>query len=232
MYNIGINVNLKEAIASYIAVLEQKGYSIIDLADEQSVQEADIIFIQEDMDRNLTDVCEQILTFKAKSNALIWILSANFSQINRVIYLQLGADFIIDLSHEETTSFILQVENTMKRFKRTSASVDINDYTTFTERQMDSKLQLHPDRLRVSVDNQPEIQLTPLEFMALSTLKKHEGELVTYENLFSAIWKNADSDRQYRLNNLIFHLRKKIEKDTSKPVFITTIRSKGYMLIS
>lgn len=53
---------------------------------------------------------------------------------------------------------------------------------------------------------------------------------MTYEQLFQEIWCDVDESKQYRLNNLIFHLRKKIEKNTKNPVFIKTIRSRGYML--
>ncbi|MGX7149919.1 winged helix-turn-helix domain-containing protein [Enterococcus ureasiticus] len=228
MYNIGIDFKLKKEFASYINVLESTDYSIIDLANKQLVQDLDIILIQENTSKELKDICEQILILKAETNALIWVLSTNFNQINRVIYLQLGADLVIDLEQEKTECFILQLKNTLNRLQKNEPLIDAAECT---EQKSNSKLELYPDCLRVSIGDQKNIQLTPLEFSTLAILKKHEGELLTYETLFHAIWGDLNEDKQYRVNNLVFHLRKKIEKNTKNPVFIKTIRSRGYMLV-
>ncbi|MDN3193933.1 winged helix-turn-helix domain-containing protein, partial [Enterococcus faecalis] len=61
-------------------------------------------------------------------------------------------------------------------------------------------------------------------------LFKHAGQTITYEELYKNVWKDTANERKYRVANVIFHLRKKIEQDVNKPQYIKTIRSKGYML--
>ena len=53
---------------------------------------------------------------------------------------------------------------------------------------------------------------------------------IKYEELYKNVWKDTANERKYRVANVIFHLRKKIEQDVNKPQYIKTIRSKGYML--
>ena len=57
-----------------------------------------------------------------------------------------------------------------------------------------------------------------------------EEILLTNEELYKNVWKDTANERKYRVANVIFHLRKKIEQDVNKPQYIKTIRSKGYML--
>ncbi|WP_430606721.1 two-component system, OmpR family, alkaline phosphatase synthesis response regulator PhoP [Enterococcus sp. AZ170] len=229
MYKIGEIVTSKEELASYISSLENAGHTIIDCKNKKILSELDIILIQENTPNDLKVICEQIWEVKSQTNAPLWILSTHFIQINRLIYLQLGADLIIDLNQEQPDSFILQMENTIKRLKKSNGSASSTDDASESSKS-NSRIELFPDSLRVTIGDQKEIQLTPLEFLALSVLVENTGKLVTYEDLFQAIWKNNDKEKAYRLNNLIFHLRKKIEVDTKNPIFIKTIRSRGYMV--
>lgn len=69
-----------------------------------------------------------------------------------------------------------------------------------------------------------------IEFFTIEYLYKHAGQTITYEELYKNVWKDTANERKYRVANVIFHLRKKIEQDVNKPQYIKTIRSKGYML--
>lgn len=229
MYKIGEIVTSKEELASYMTSLENAGHTIIDCKNKKILSEIDIVLIHESATDDLKDICERILEVRSQTNALLWILSTHFMQINRFIYLQLGADLIIDLSQEQPDTFILQMENTIKRLKKNNGSAPSTDATSESSKR-NSKIDLFPESHRVTIGDQKEIQLTPLEFLALSILVKNNGKLVTYDDLFQAIWKNKDKKKVYRLNNLIFHLRKKIEVDTKHPVCIKTIRSRGYIM--
>lgn len=153
MATIGINTTSNKEVTSYIKVLENAGHTIVDLKNKPLVQELDTILIPESATGDLKNICEQILTLKTQTNALIWILSTNFVQINRIIYLQLVTDLVIDLKQEETDSFLLQLDNTLKRIKKTIHPIDA-DSTGGTEEKSDTLIQLFPESLRVSLDNQ------------------------------------------------------------------------------
>lgn len=230
MYKIGINFIPTDETSMYLNALTNAGHTVVNLDNKANPQSVDMVLLQENAMDDFKDICEQILLTTRQTDSLIWILSTSFVQVNRVIYLQLGADQIVNLQQEETISFLLQLKNSINKFKKSTPSAEfIHD--PFTAKRNDDKLQLFPENLSVIVDNQREIQLTPLEFSTLSILKENAGELITYKKLFQTIWKDISLDKQYRLNNLIFHLRKKIEKDTKKPELIKNIRSRGYMLV-
>ncbi|ALS36940.1 hypothetical protein ATZ35_07135 [Enterococcus rotai] len=84
--------------------------------------------------------------------------------------------------------------------KETTCLIDVDPHN--------SRLQLFPESLSVCLDNQQNIQLMPLEFATLAILKKNADTVLTYDELFQAIWTDGEKNKQYRLNNLIFHLRK------------------------
>lgn len=230
MYKIGINFTPSDETSLYLNALTNAGHTVVNLDNKANPQSVDMVLLQENATDDFKDICEQILLTTRQTDSLIWILSTSFVQVNRVIYLQLGADQIINLKQEETVSFLLQLKNSVNKMKKNTSSAEfIHDPSTVTKNA--DALQLLPESLSVILDNQRGIQLTPLEFSTLSILKENAGELMTYKKLFQAIWKDTNADKQYRLNNLIFHLRKKIEKDTKKPELIKTIRSRGYMLV-
>ncbi len=62
-----------------------------------------------------------------------------------------------------------------------------------------------------------EITLTPTEFDLLKTLAQNAGKVLTHKHLIHQVWGTAyeDEDRLLRVN--IANLRRKLEKNASKP---------------
>lgn len=82
-----------------------------------------------------------------------------------------------------------------------------------------------------------EVSLTKLEFQTISFLQENIGKAMSYEEIYQAVWQEKHTgspleNRQYRISNLIFHLRKKMEINNVHPNYIKTVRSKGYMLMN
>ncbi|HBI1996967.1 TPA: winged-helix domain-containing protein [Enterococcus faecalis] len=152
--------------------------------------------------------CELLMTIRKQSDLPIWLFSRTeaISKVNRIIYLQLGADGVFDHSYDRQEC-VLSMSNLLQRVKR----------------------RFYPN-LSVCLGNGEEILLTKLEFFTIEYLYKHAGQTITYEELYKNVWKDTANERKYRVANVIFHLRKKIEQDVNKPQYIKTIRSKGYML--
>ncbi|HEY4689255.1 MAG TPA: response regulator transcription factor [Anaerolineae bacterium] len=72
------------------------------------------------------------------------------------------------------------------------------------------------------------IELTPTEHHILMYLVEHPGQVVSVEDIFTAVW---GFETEVNLNNVkwyIWRLRQKLEGDTDQPRFIFTERGVGY----
>lgn len=78
--------------------------------------------------------------------------------------------------------------------------------------------------------------LTPKEFDLLRYLYRHLGCVCSRGEIGSAIYPNEAKQEYYgeadnRIDSLVRHLRKKIEPDVAHPVYLLSIRGKGYKLV-
>lgn len=75
-----------------------------------------------------------------------------------------------------------------------------------------------------------EVSLTPMEFSILLYLCRHQGEVVSSEELFEAVWQ----EKYYDCNNTVMahiaRLREKLKENARKPKFIKTVWGVGYKI--
>jgi len=90
-------------------------------------------------------------------------------------------------------------------------------------------LQVDLDAHRVTVEDQ-EVHLTPTEFSILSYLARNHGKIVTQTQLLKELWGPLADVEEGSLRVHISSLRKKIEKDTSRPRYLKTEIGIGYRL--
>ncbi len=83
------------------------------------------------------------------------------------------------------------------------------------------------DKRRV-LRGQEEIRLTPKEFELLLFLMQHAGRVLTHKAILKAIWGPHAVDQPEHLRVLIGSLRKKIETDPARPLYIVTEPWVGY----
>ena len=184
------------------------------------------IVINEYHIQNIGLICELILSLKKKTDIFIWVISKRENKMNHIVYLQLGADGIIDPETDTEESKLLMI-NTFNRYSRMS----LNDSEQISKSEGNTELQLRPCNFSVLMNGE-EISLTKLEFKTIEFLQTQKGVAVSYEEIYKNVWENDGNDKQYRVSNLIFHLRQKIEKDAAHPKYIKTVRSKGYKLMA
>lgn len=67
-----------------------------------------------------------------------------------------------------------------------------------------------------------ETRLTNLEFRLLHLLMSQPGQVFSAEDIIQAIWGGYGSKDQVLLKNVVYRLRKKIEKDPSHPLLLRT----------
>jgi two-component system KDP operon response regulator KdpE len=83
------------------------------------------------------------------------------------------------------------------------------------------------DRREVTLDRKP-IKLTPTEYDLLKYMIEHAGKVLTHRMLLQEVWGQAYVDQAQYLRVFIGQLRKKLEKDPTRPRFILTDPGVGY----
>ncbi len=72
------------------------------------------------------------------------------------------------------------------------------------------------------------IELTNYEFEILYLLAKNPGQVFSKEQIYNQVWKTPFYGAQENVMSLIRRIRKKIEPNPAKPIFILTEWGVGY----
>jgi two-component system KDP operon response regulator KdpE len=91
------------------------------------------------------------------------------------------------------------------------------------------ELEVDLTRRRVTAHGE-EVQLTPTEYELLRLLVTHAGKVLTHSQILKQIWGVAYMEQPHVLRVNISNLRRKIEKDPSRPRYILTEPGVGYRL--
>jgi two-component system KDP operon response regulator KdpE len=78
--------------------------------------------------------------------------------------------------------------------------------------------------------SEKEVHLTPIEYKLLATLVKHAGRVITHRQLLREVWGPNSSDQTQYLRVYMGQLRHKLERNPSRPQFLTTEPGVGYRL--
>jgi len=82
---------------------------------------------------------------------------------------------------------------------------------------------------RVFVDEE-EVHLTPTEYRLLTTLVRHVGKVVTHRQLLKEVWGPDSVEENQYLRVYLGQLRRKIERDATRPRYLLTEAGIGYRL--
>jgi two-component system KDP operon response regulator KdpE len=92
-------------------------------------------------------------------------------------------------------------------------------------------LKINVETREVTIYDQT-IPLTSRELALLSILARSSNNWVTHEAIGNEIWGQDDEKTRKRIKYLIFLLRRKMEKNPSKPVLILSRDGLGYKLVA
>lgn len=210
--------NLIEGLRWY---LEAEGFEIIAAPDGEVALE---IFRKEQPDLVILDimmpkmdgvkVCEVI---SSESDALIMMLSARDSDIDKVRALKLGADDYVTKPFN-VSELVARIQALMRRRNRTRG-----DVPAYRWRNLDLSLDEH----RAKVDGKV-VELTTMEFDLLAAFMEHPQVVLSREQLVGNIW-GSDFYGEYRLvDNLVCRLRDKLTGAGCADFPIVTVRGVGY----
>ncbi len=76
------------------------------------------------------------------------------------------------------------------------------------------------------------VKLTATEYNLFALFVKNEGKVLTHQYLLRAIWGPGYINQSQYLRVFIAQIRKKIETDPNRPVFLLTEASVGYRFVS
>ncbi|HML20317.1 MAG TPA: response regulator transcription factor [Aggregatilinea sp.] len=162
-----------------------------------------------------------LATIRKDSTVPVLMLTAKDSEVDKVSGLRMGADDYLTKPFSNN-EFMARVASLLRR------------YTVFNTSDHDEKrvldigaLHIDPARHEVCLQHTA-IDLTAKEFDLLYFLAQNKGKVFTKKQIYRAVWKD---DYAFDDNNIMVHirrLRKKIEPDPDKPVYILTVWGVGY----
>jgi DNA-binding response OmpR family regulator len=168
------------------------------------------------------DGFEVLRMIREVSTVPVIMLTAKGEEDDRVRGLELGADDYVTkpFSPRELVS---RVRAVLRRNDTASGS-------THGLIEVDDRLKLDFDRHEVWVEGKL-INLRPTEYRLLYHLVQNAGWVISHDQLLANVWGYEYRDEPHYVRLYINYLRKKIEKDPSKPKYILTERGIGYRFV-
>lgn len=151
----------------------------------------------------------------------IIMLSAIGEEQRKVEALEEGADDYV------TKPFGVDelVARTRSVLRRADGGRDTRTLLTYRD------LTVSLDRREVRLSDR-KLKLTPTEFELLRVLMQQRGRVLTHAMLLRAVWGPAAADQVQYLRVFIGQLRKKVETDPTRPVYLITEPGVGYRFAS
>lgn len=203
--------------------LENEGYAVVRARDGQEglrqfqQEQPDLVILDVTMPKlNGWEVCEHI---RAVSDTPVMMLTAQGREEDIIRGLDLGADDYL------TKPFQVKILLARVRaaLRRARLSPEPETKLTYT----DDYLVVDLDDRRVTVDGEA-VKLTPTEFKLLSYLVENKGRVLTFRQILENVWGFEYIDDIDYLRVYIWHLRKKIERDSKNPLYFLNELSTGY----
>lgn len=151
----------------------------------------------------------------------VLMLTARDSELDKVSGLRLGADDYLTKPFS-INEFTARVQSLIRR------------YTTFNHPNHLEEEPLHFKGLtvdpknRIITVNKKTIELTGKEFDLLYFLASHKGQVFTKKQIYNHVWNDEYAFDDNNIMAFMSKLRKKIETDEDKPVYIQTVWGVGY----
>ena len=150
----------------------------------------------------------------------VLILSAQSGEEDIVKALDNGAnDYLV--KPFRTGELLARIRSAL----RSNAAEDNNPVIDCNELQIDLAA-------RTVKKNNEVIKLTTTEYKLLSLFGQNEGKVLTHQYLLREVWGPGYINQSQYLRVFIAQLRKKIESDPNRPVYIITESGVGYRFVA
>jgi two-component system KDP operon response regulator KdpE len=158
-------------------------------------------------------------TIRGLSDVPILFLSALSTEDDIVHGLDLGA---VDYVSKPFTPKVLlaRARAALRQAERSLAQ----DKPTFYD---DGHLSINVEQRQVQVAGK-QVNLTPTEYRLLVHMFQRAGQTLTHEQILTAVWGPEYLDSPNYVYVYVRHLRRKLECDPNKPMYLVTERGVGY----
>jgi len=214
-----------EAIADAVAyALAAQGFEVDVLGDGPAAVSAPV----DDYDVVILDVMlpklsglEACRRIRERSIVPVVMLTARTGEVDRVLGLEAGADDYVPkpFSMPELISRVRAI------LRRRSLDRDAVPLTT----RVVGALTLDLTRQTLSVGGRP-VEVTPSEFRLLALLAGEPERAFTRGEIVEHLWRSTHVSAARTCDVHVKNLRRKIERDPSRPERLVTVRGIGYML--
>jgi DNA-binding response OmpR family regulator len=162
------------------------------------------------------DGLEVTRRIRRESDVPILMVTARSSESDKLLGLEVGADDYITKPFS-TAELVARVRALLRR---STGAV--------TERVLETGgLRIDPGRRAVTRDGEP-VALTTLEFDLLYFVAARPGRVFSRESLMEHVWGSDRVVDDRSIDSLVSRVRRKLEKDPSKPLYLQTIWGAGY----
>lgn len=216
MLTLGILETTSSTYEKISQEFETEQYHLKKIEHKEQVKNVDGLIIPLEMKEQLGQAVEWLVACQQFSAVFIWVISNDFLDYEESILLDLGVNAVIKTEEKE---FLLKkiVKNTFKRIENSKPYRNNNS----------SEFSLNDENQSIIVKGDEQL-LTVTEFRVMKFLYKNKNKTISYDEIMPYMWPGTSSENIYKLTNIIFHIRKKLNKNA--PCSIKTIRSIGYRL--
>ncbi|MFO7891835.1 MAG: response regulator transcription factor [bacterium] len=206
--------------------LQEEGYEVIHAEDGRKAldliafRKFDLIIL--DIMLPYHDGFEIACKIREKSPQMpILMLTARTDIKDRVKGLEIGADdYVTKPFHLD--ELLLRIKGILKRKQWYQTAPDEDPVYTF------GKNKINFDTMTCRAGKKT-IQLTYYEAMVMKYFVEHEEKIVSRKELLENVWNITEDIETRTVDNFILRLRKYFEPKPSKPKYIRSVRSAGYI---
>lgn len=221
--------------------LESAGYATVRFADGQGLLErlektgSISLFILDIMLPGMDgyELCARIRKIPRLDMVPILMLTARGAESDKVKGLETGADDYLTKPFG-MRELLARVQALIRRYRKSILS-ELNESVqelTGEDHQNQDRISFQglvvDDRRHRVYKDDTEIEMTNREYELLKFLMLHPGVAYSRDDLLNQVWGYDYSGETRTVDVHIRQLRRKIEEDDANPVFIETVRGRGY----
>jgi two-component system KDP operon response regulator KdpE len=169
-----------------------------------------------------TEGVEVIRQIREWSSIPIVVLSARGEEESKVAALDAGADDYLTKPFG-VSELLARIRVALRHSSRVQGAATGACVVEFADVRLDLEG-------RVVTNRGKDVKLTKIEFDLLAALARHAGKVVTHRQLLKEVWGPHAVHEPHYVRVFMASLRKKLEENPSRPLYLITEQGVGYRL--
>ena len=218
----------RSIVESLEIYLQQEGYNVIKAYDGVQalnlMKQNDVHLIIMDVMMPKLDGIRATLRIREESNIPIIILSAKTEDADKILGLNVGADYYVSKPFNPL-ELVARVNSQIRRFTKLGNVAEEEQQHVYCA----GGLMMNDDLKEVTVDDNP-VKLTPIEYNILLLLVKNQGKVFSINQIYESIWNEEAIGADNTVAVHIRHIREKIEINPKEPRYLKVVWGVGYKI--